>query len=268
MTPKKRRILASVATLPALVGLLLFFRDTNDFPAIAFWVLIPNAVAGAFLAATSGLFVGFLSTDRGASARTLVASDRLFVDVALVLVPQLVGGLLSLALVIPTIIDEPSYVWVPVAFVIVGALGILFGVVLGFLVVWPVRTLGAAAVARSQGRPVDAVQALTAGMLLLTFAFAIAVALADPNINYVPGRPRPANIFPIIGALFDFRVDGPVSQTLAWTARLLLVALVVDVVFLVLAARRQSDRLDAAQSGRRERANRRRARKTVKSQAD
>ena len=259
MSPRLRRYIPAAIGLPAVVGQVLFLTRPDDLLAAALWIVVPNAAAGAFIALMSPLFERmFTGRSRDVDKRT-AAGYRMLADGGLVLVPQLVTGLLALLTVVGRVLDDGTYLLAPIGFVVIAAVAVFAGILLGVLVVWPVRILVETAVLAAAGGVVDVLRPLVAAVILLLTSFVATLLLAAPIVwvdRYIL-----AALVQLLAVLFDFRSGGDVNQGYAWAARVLLVASIAAAVMIA----RENGRREAAR--RADRAGKRKAAKAKRDAA-
>lgn len=245
--PTPARVVAWALALVALVSPVLLyvqFEATGepDMLAVVLWLVVPTTIAGFVI--SWGLTDMPPVLDSGMSKRSLRWADnaqRGLLDAVVVVVIIFLGTFVMQLVISITTGDDWDELFVgPLLIAVVGAFPVFAAMLLSLMVVMPLRAIGSYLVARISGGRADSSRPAFAVLLLLIIPLGVTAVAAGYTLPAGSGtRGNGVVGLVLLGQLF-FTVHGtPQEQLFAWIARVLIVLLVVDIVWLARIANRR-----------------------------
>ena len=241
LKPDRYRVTAWLLGVVALVAPVLaiaqYYGEEDGIFAVLLWLAIPNAVAGLVLSWRWTDLPDPLAPRESASAqRWQRASDRGFVDAIGVVLIQLVGVLVISLIVAIADNEWDDFFEGPLLVTAIGAGCLLLAVLFGMFFITPIRMLLSWVGAKLSGGRVDSSRPAVALLLLVIVPLAIMIVLAGYAVPNMTGAGMGAKGIAglVLFAQVLFTMQGDAGQQLfAWVARLLIVVLVLDLVWIV-----------------------------------
>ena len=237
-------ILGAIALVAQVILLAQFEADTDpDLLAFALWLAVPNALAGFVLSWRWADMPDPLTSMRSSRYRRYAANvDKGLIDTVVVLGIQFLGTTVIQLAVSISDNDWDEFFIGPLLITACAGMALFLAILIGLLVVAPLRILGAALVALVSGGRVDSARPAFAFLLLLLIPLSVLSLLAGyaaPNTSGLGmGGKGVAGLFYLARVLFTIQ-GTPEQQVYAWFARLLVVLVALCLVWLVRVARRR-----------------------------
>ena len=251
LRPDRYRVAAWLLGLLALVAPVLaivqYSGEEDGIFAVLLWLAIPNALAGFVLSwRWTDLPDPLGSGESGSVQRWQGMTDRGFVDAIGVIVIQFFGVLVIQLGVAVAENDWDDVLEGALLITAIGAACMLLAVLFGMFFIAPVRLLLSWIGAKLSGGRVDSSRPAVALLLLVIVPLAIMIVLAGYGVPNMTGAGTTAKgiVGLVLFAQVLFTVQGDAEQQVfAWVARLLIVVLALDLVWIVrIAKRRQKKR--------------------------
>jgi hypothetical protein len=234
----------AVVALSALscIGQALAYVNPDSYDDLnvgIFFVIIASGIAGMVSSLAGYPLTGRLESEirqEGAShTRELYRGLKLCaLGAAIELV---LGEILALIALLTGATDDWSLLLVALAISAGGGGCLVLGWLAGLFVLWPVLTLLGMLRQRLTGKPIDEVAGLVSALSLTMIAFAITGVLGLGSAgDDVVGTPQSRGLAQVVILLLRY-TGTPAEQVLSWVARILLVAFVLEIVWLVHLAR-------------------------------
>jgi len=239
LRPDRYRVTAWLLGVAALAAPVLaiaqYYGDEDGVFAVLLWLAIPNAIAGLVLSwRWTDLPDPLAPRESAAAQRWQRASDRGFVDAIGVIVIQLVGVLVIQLVVAIAENDWDDFFEGPLLITALGAGCLLLAVLFGMFFITPIRMLLGWVGAKLAGGRVDSSRPAVALLLLIIVPLAIMIVLAGYGAPQVVGTTAKAMAGFVLFAQVLFSVQGDAGQQVfAWIARVLIVALALDLVWII-----------------------------------
>ena len=247
LRPDRYRVAAWLLGLIALVApvmaIVQYYGDEDGIFGVLLWLAIPNAIAGLVLSwRWTDLPDPLGSPESGSVQRWQGATDRGFVDAIGVILIQFLGVLVIQLGVAIAENDWDDFFEGPLLITAIGAACLLLAVLFGMFFITPVRMLLSWIAAKLSGGRVDSSRPAVALLLLVIVPLAIMIVLAGYAVPNMTGAGATAKGIAglVLFAQVLFTVQGDAGQQVfAWAARLLIVVLALDLVWIVRIARRR-----------------------------
>jgi hypothetical protein len=207
-----------IIMLPAPI-IIVFTSDYDDFSLAMFWLLGAGALAGIASASRASLVDSPDSTSK---------FTAMFRDLGIVLAAEVVVFYIVVIVGFAVGATHDATLWyMPLLYLLLGVMGMGFGVIAGLVIVIPIGILAKAVNDRAHGRTVDPFIVILALVFLAVATFAIVGVLAIHDTDTLQYRGR--YYYDIFIVLTNAPSDTVtiVSQPLAWTARGVFIALVL-----------------------------------------
>ena len=246
LQPDRFRVTAWLLGAVALVGPVLLLaqfsaRNEPDILSIMLWLLVPNAIAGFVLSwRMTDLPDPLASEGSPSSTRWAGAANRAMVDAVVVLLIQFVGVVVIQLVVSISENDWDDFFEGPLLVTAIAGIALFLAVLVGMFLITPIRMLAGWIAAKLSGGRVDSSRPAVALLLLVIVPLAIMIVLAGYSAPQVVGTTAKAAAGIALFAQVLFTVQGDAGQQVfAWIARLLIIVLALDLVWIVRIARRR-----------------------------
>ena len=237
-------ILGAIALVAPVIALTQFEADIEpDMLAFALWLAVPNALAGFVLSWRWADMPDPLTSIRSSRYRRYAANvDKGLIDAVIVLAIQFLGTTVIQLVVAISGNDWDEFFVGPLLITACAGMALFLAILIGLLVVAPLRMLGGALVTLISGGRVDSARPAFAFLLLLLIPLSVLSLLAGyaaPNTSGLGmGGKGVVGIFYLARVLFTIQGTAE-QQVFAWIARLLVVLMALCLVWLARIARRR-----------------------------